>query len=114
MLPAPIQFVIILQIEQFDVATNGNRDNGIADISEFASRISARDARRDQVSVEVTAVRALHRSRRIVFRQEKALHLPGLQRLQNPPQARDSAPVGFGEIQGFAGFRSSLVPKSID
>ena len=39
-----IQIFVILQREHFDVAFNGNRNNRIADVAEFAGRTSAGNA----------------------------------------------------------------------
>src|SRR5208282_5746522 len=84
--------------------TDGDGEDGIADVGEFASRLSAGHARRDQVDVEVTAVRALDGPSRIVFREEDGLHFPGLQRLQHAAEAGDTTSVGLGEIQRLADF----------
>ena len=101
---------MLLEIEQFNIAADGDRDDGVADVGEFASGVSAGDTRRHQVGVEVAAVRALDRPRGIVFGEEDALHFPGLQRLQHAAQAGDAASVGLGEIQRFAGFLGSRAP----
>src|SRR3982074_3355634 len=59
-----IQFVVLLEIEQFDIALKGERDDSVANVGEFASSASASDARRHQVGVEVAAVRAMDGSGR--------------------------------------------------
>ena len=56
---------------------------GVMDIVEFAGETSAGYAGRDQVSIEVAAVRAFDRSSRIGFAEKDALHLPGFERLKN-------------------------------
>src|SRR4029077_25728 len=68
-----IQSVVLLEIEQLDVATDGNGNDGIADVGEFARAASAGNARCDQVGGEVAAVRALDRSSGIVFGEEDGL-----------------------------------------
>ena len=67
MFPARSRSLVLLEIEQFDVAADGDGNDGVADVGEFASGASASDARRDHVGVEVAAVRALDRASRIVF-----------------------------------------------
>ena len=78
-----IQRLVLLEIEQFDVATDGDRNDRIADIVGFAGETSAGYAGRDQVGVEVAAVRAFDRSNRIGFAEKDALHLSGFERLKN-------------------------------
>jgi len=104
-IPCTIQSLVLLEVEQFDVTTDGDGDDGIADIGEFVGSASASDARRHQVGVEVAAVRALDGSSRIVFSEEDGLHFPGFQRLQDASKTGDTAPVAFGELQRFADFR---------
>src|SRR6266404_242415 len=100
-----IQSVVLLEIEQFDVAADGDGDDGVADVGEFASSASASDARSHQVGVQVAAVRALDGSGRKILAEEDGLHLPGLQCLQDSTEAGDTAPVALGELQRFADFR---------
>ena len=70
-----IKAVIVLEIEQLDVATDGNGNDGVANVSDFASGISASYAQGDEVGIEVAAVNALDRSRRIVFAEEDCLQI---------------------------------------
>jgi hypothetical protein len=99
-----IQSVVLFEIEQFDVAPDGDGDDGVADVGEFVSGASTSDARCDQVGVEVAAVRALDGSSRIVFGEEDGLHFATFQRLQDASQAGDTAPVGLGKLQRLTDF----------
>src|SRR5260370_3460283 len=56
-----IQIGMFLEVEQFDVATDGDGDDGVRNVAEFASEASARDARGHQMGVDVAAVRTLAR-----------------------------------------------------
>ncbi len=105
-----IQIAVLLEIEQFDVATDGDGNDGVANVVEFASEASASDARRHQVGVEVAAVRALDRSSRIVVGEKNGLHFPAFQRLQHAAEAGDTASVGLGEIHRFVGLGGSRAP----
>ena len=100
-----IQSVVLLEIKQFDVATDGDGDDGVADVGEFMSGASTSDTRCDQVGVEMAAVRALDGSSRIVFGEENGLHFSAFQCLQDASEAGDTAPVGLGELQRLTNFR---------
>src|SRR6202142_1151062 len=99
-----IQSVVFLGVKQFNVAADGDGDDGIADVGQFARGISASHAELDEMGVEVAAVSALDGSRRIVFAEEEALHGPGLQRLQDPAKSGHTAAIGLSEVEGFVDF----------
>ena len=71
---------MILKIEQFYVATDDDGNDGVTNIGEFASAVSASDARRDQMRIDVAAVLALDGWSRIIFSEEHTLHFPGFER----------------------------------
>jgi hypothetical protein len=62
-----IEIVVIFQIEQLDIAADGDGDDGIADVGQFAGAVSAGYAKLDEVGVEMTAVRALYGFGGIIF-----------------------------------------------
>src|SRR5260370_30772294 len=47
-----IQIGMFLEVEQFDVATDGDGDDGVRNVAEFASEASASAARGHQVALE--------------------------------------------------------------
>ena len=99
-----VQFGVILEIEQLNIPSDGDGNDSVTHVAQLPRGLSAGDACRDHVGVDMAAIRARDGMRRIVIAEEDSLYFPGLQCLQHPAKAGDAAPVGFGEVQSFAGF----------
>src|SRR5258708_4924943 len=98
-----IQFRIVLQIKQFNVAADSDGDDRIANVIQFTSRAAASDARRNDVRVEMSAVRTFHGPRGVILTQKERLDFSGLEGAQHATQASHTATVRFGEVNCLRG-----------
>src|ERR1700677_262852 len=113
-----IELFMVLEIEQFYVATDGDGNDGVTNIGEFASAVSTGDTRRDQMRIDVAAVLALDRWSRIIFPEEHTLHFPGFERPQDATKSGDPTPVRLCTREHFSDFHRGtlsdpLIEKSM-
>ena len=96
-----VQFRQGRHVEQFNVAENGRRDNGLAHIIQFAGASTANWTVTYDVRIEMTATGALDRAGGIVLAHDQNLHFPHFERTEYPAQSSCSALIASGLAQGF-------------
>ena len=76
-----VEFGVVLDVEQFDVAFDGGGNHGLGDVFELARFLAAQRALANHMSIEMAAVCALYRQMRELIADQQRLHLAKFERL---------------------------------